>query len=89
MPGKDAVLRLLHDGRTYQEIGRELGIPPGRAYLIATGQPADASDATGAGRDGALRSHAQQLVNPREVNPTERPDVWAGVRRRAHEGSTS
>ena len=89
MASKAAVLRLVRAGRTYPEIGRELGIPPGLAYLIATGTPADSSDATGIEREGALPSHAQRLVNPREVSITRRPDVQAWARRRAHEGGAS
>jgi hypothetical protein len=76
-------------GRSYPEIGRELGIPPGRAYLIATGAPADSSDATGIEREGALPSHAQRLINPREVSITRRPDIQAWVRHRAHEAGAS
>ena len=92
MASKETVLRLVRAGRSYLQIGRELGIPPGRAYLIATGSPADSSDATGIDREGALPSHAQRLVNPSEVSITRitrRPDIQAWVRRRAHEGGAS
>jgi hypothetical protein len=53
-------------------------IPPGRAYLIDTGYPADSSTP----RPG-LGSRGQALVNPREVNPTGRADVRAWMRRLA------
>ncbi len=62
----------------FEEAGRRLDVPAGRAFLIATGRPADGS--TPAGGPG---SRAQALVNPREVNPTSRGDVHAWMRRLA------
>ncbi|MEW9550516.1 hypothetical protein [Nonomuraea sp. NPDC050783] len=87
MPSKEQVLRLLAEGQGYEEAARRLGIPPGRAYLIATGVPADGSE-TVVGprrrdRPGLLPTHPQHLVNPRTVSPTGREDVRAWVRERA------
>jgi hypothetical protein len=62
----------------FEEAGRRLDVPAGRAYLIATGRPADGSTPA-----GGLGSRAQALVNPREVNPTSRGDVHAWMRRLA------
>lgn len=83
---RDEVLALVEQGRDYREVAGLLGIPAGRAYLIATGIPADGSDAvTGAQRrrPGMLPSRSQHLVNPREVNPTAREDVREWMRWRA------
>jgi hypothetical protein len=74
MPTREQIRAALDRDADFARIGHQWGIPPGRAYLIATGRPADASD----GVDG----RAQALVNPREVNPTGRADVheWMKVR---------
>jgi hypothetical protein len=76
------------DAADYGAAADRLGIPPGRAYLIATGVPADGSPLSGfAGPvtddQDALGSRAQALVNSREVNPISRGDVHAWIRRRA------
>ena len=39
------VLTLVETGMAYEDVGRRLGIHPGLAYMIATGLPADGSDA--------------------------------------------
>ncbi|MGV9596938.1 hypothetical protein ACWDR1_09730 [Streptosporangium sandarakinum] len=86
MPSKEQVLRLLSQGRDYEEIAGILGVPAGQAYLIATGIPADGGDTVTRGRlgrPGVLPSRSQHLVNPREINPTGRGDVHRWVRRRA------
>lgn len=83
LPGRKQVLRLLAQGCDYDEAGHRLGIPPGQAYLIATGVPADGGDTvTSAQRDrpGMLRSSSQRLVNPNHSNPTAREDVHAWIR---------
>lgn len=68
VPTKRAIVQLLEDGAGYVEIAERLGIPLGRAYLIATGLPADGSDSLapedGKSRRGVLTSGAQELVNP-------------------------
>jgi hypothetical protein len=79
------VLALLQQGLTYEEAGERLGVPPGQAYLVATGIPADGSDTVTAEqrrRPGMLPSRSQHLVNPNEVNPTRRDDVLDWIRSR-------
>lgn len=78
------VLDLLERGCDYPEIGRQLGVPAGQAYLIATGMPADASDAyTEAERQrpGVLES-AQHLLGPEADNPTGKDVVRRWLRER-------
>lgn len=57
----------------YEEVAGELGIPPGLAYMIVTGLPADGSDVLRPGqlegREGLLEGSTQPLVNP----PTDMP----------------
>ncbi|HEV7493955.1 hypothetical protein [Baekduia sp.] len=78
MPTRAEVLELLDRGATYETVGEAFGIAPGKAYMIATGRPADGAP------DGD-----QALVNPRAHNPTEKPVVVAWVRERArHELSS-
>jgi hypothetical protein len=70
---------LLDNGLDYEAAGRRLGIPPGQAYLIATGVPADGSDTVTEGearRPGFLPS-SQHLANPPQMNPTAK-DQTAG-----------
>jgi hypothetical protein len=79
------VLAQLGGGLGYEEAAERLGVPPGQAYLIATGIPADGSDTVTAEqrrRPGMLPSRSQRLVNPREVNPTRRDDVLDWIRSR-------
>jgi hypothetical protein len=78
VPTRQAALTLVEEGHSYEEAGLRLGVPPGLAYLTATGVPADSSDGLSAGdlgRPGLLPA-AQGLVNPR----TEQPDRSAHVR---------
>jgi hypothetical protein len=46
VPTREQVRELLGEGLDYADAGRRLGIPAGQAYLIATGLPADGSEAT-------------------------------------------
>jgi hypothetical protein len=78
MPSRQAALTLVEEGHTYQEAGLRLGVPPGLAYLAATGVPTDSSDGLSAedmARPGMLPA-AQDLSGPR----TEAPDRSAHVR---------
>jgi hypothetical protein len=80
------VLQLVENGRSYEQAGAELGIPPGKAYLVATGLPADGSPALGEedfAKPGAIRGSTQALANPPHHNPTVKPEVLAWVRARA------
>jgi hypothetical protein len=82
----DRVRALRDAGRGYESIGRELGISPGLAYMLATGVPADFSDdlhpAERADRP-ELADSAQRLVNPHQHNPERSPIVVDWIRRRA------
>lgn len=85
MPTKDQVRRLLDGGVDYETVGRTLGIPPGQAYLIATGVAADGSDSVpdqdGEQRPGFLPS-SQRLANPPHENPTSKESVRQWLRAR-------
>jgi hypothetical protein len=84
VPTREQVRRLLDGGLDYEAAGRRLGIPPGQAYLIATGVPADGSDtitAQEASRPGFLPS-SQHLANPPHENPTASQAVAAWLRAR-------
>jgi hypothetical protein len=80
------VLELLKAGHSYETAARELRIPAGQAYMIATGVPADGSDAPPpeelAGKP-LLEGSSQQLVNPPAFNPTRKQEVLDWVRLRA------
>ena len=65
---------------------RELHIPTGQAYMIATGIPADSGDTPSPEerRDKpVLPDSSQQLVNPPAVNPTRNARVMDWVHERA------
>ncbi len=65
---------------------RELDIPAGQAYMIATGLPADGGEAPSPEelRDSPLLSgSSQQLVNPPAIRPVRNDRVLEWVRRRA------
>ena len=86
MPTRDQVLRLLDSGQTYEMAGRALHIPPGQAFMIATGLPADGSDSPHPDelRDKpVLPGSSQHLVNPPPLNPTRSPRVIAWAQERA------
>ena len=88
MPTRDQVLAVLQEhGGDYEAASRALGIWPGRAYLIATGMPADGSDAyteEELRRPGVLPGSTQHLVSRHSPphNPTTDPDVHRWVRAR-------
>ena len=80
------MLELLDHGHSYETAARELGIPPGQAFMIATGLPADGGDAPAPEelRDKRLLSgSSQHLVNPPPFNPTRSAEVTEWVRERA------
>lgn len=87
MPTREQVLVLLDSGHTYEMAGRELGIPAGRAFMIATGLPADGSDdpSLAARHYDAQQGAAspQRLVNPLVAGPTANEGVLRWVRDRA------
>jgi hypothetical protein len=85
MATRDQVLELLDQGHSYQAAARELSIPAGQAYMIATGLPADGGEVPSPEelRDKPLLTSSQQLVNPPTVNPMRNPAVIEWVRQRA------
>jgi hemerythrin-like domain-containing protein len=85
VPTREQVRRLLDGGLDYETASQRLGIPPGQAYLIATGVPADGSDTITEGeasRPGFLPS-SQHLANPPHENPTASESVAAWLKARA------
>jgi hypothetical protein len=83
MPTREQVRGLAEHGEDYITIGESFHIPPGQAYLIGTGSPADGSSATRSA-SATLGTRAQTLVNPREVSEHLRGDVHEWVLRRAY-----
>lgn len=81
MASREQVRELIDRGLDYEAVGRRLGVPPGQAYLIATGRPADGSDAPPGHPDGALAS-SQHLANPPHENPASSEPVldWIAAR---------
>ena len=86
MATRARVLELLDAGHSYETVGRALRIPPGQAFMIATGLPADGSDTPHPEELRArpdLPGSSQHLVNPPAVNPTRDATVIAWVKARA------
>lgn len=86
MPTRAQVTTLLDQGHSYESAARELHVPPGLAYMIATGLPADGGAGEPEARRDAHRplpTSSQQLVNPPAFNPTHSESVVAWVRERA------
>lgn len=85
MPTREEVRELLAAGMDYAAAGRQLGIPGGQAYMIATGVPADGSNAIPdevVAERGLLPS-SQHLANPPHENPTTNESVLAWMKARA------
>jgi hypothetical protein len=86
MPTRDQVTELLDEGDSFERAGRALGVPPGQAYMVATGRPADDGDAgalTGRAGTRSVGGSPQQLVNPPTANPARANTIPAWVRERA------
>jgi hemerythrin superfamily protein len=84
VPTREQVRGLLDSGLDYEAAGRELGIPPGQAYLIATGVPSDGSDTITdeqAQCPGFLLT-SQRLANPPHDNPATKDSVAEWLRAR-------
>jgi hypothetical protein len=80
------VLELIDQGHSYETAARELRIPPGQAFMVATGLPADGSDVPTQEELSAkpvLPGSSQHLVNPPPFNPTRKEHVLAWVKQRA------
>ena len=85
MASATTVRRLVDAGLDYDAIATRLGITPGLAYLLATGMPADGSDAPGphAHERTGFRATSQHLANPATVvNPTAKQSVLDWIRGR-------
>jgi hypothetical protein len=87
MTGRSEVVALARCGVRFEALGRHFGMPPGRAYLVAVGHPADDSDAA-SDRDsyqvGILReSSTQYLCNPPSVSVVSHPAVHRWMEARA------
>jgi len=86
MTTRAQVLGLVRSGHSYESAARSLGIPAGRAYLIATGVAADASDSPHPEEPHEtplIAGGSQDLVNPPPLHPTRDEQVIAWVRGRA------
>jgi hypothetical protein len=86
MPSREQVNALLDEGHSYETAGRELKISPGLAFMIATGLPADGSDAPSPEELESRRvlpGSSQHLVNPPAFNPTRKQHVIEWVKQRA------
>ncbi len=86
MATRDQVLALLDEGHTYETAARALDIPAGRAFMIATGRPADGGAVPPAEElaiERLLEGSSQLLVNPPPYNPVISDEVTAWVRERA------
>ncbi len=78
-------MSLVDAGMTYEEVGRRLQVQPGLAYLLATGLPADGSDAPSAtARERtAVLGTSQHLSSPQPAgNPTSKDSVHEWLQRR-------
>lgn len=89
MPTRDQVLSALQaNGGDYDTAATVLGMWPGEAYLVATGMPADGSDAytdDELRRAGVLPGSTQHLVSRHSPphNPTRDDEVHRWVQARA------
>lgn len=87
MPTREQALSAFEALEDYEKVGTRLGVPPGQAYLVATGLPADGGDTYPSAdlhRPGAVATSTQSLVNHSQPeNPTTKPHVHEWIRRRA------
>jgi hypothetical protein len=86
MATRAQVIELLDGGHSYETAARELHIPAGQAYMIATGLPADGGDVPPPEELDAkptLSGSSQHLVNPPAFNPTRKQEVLDWVAHRA------
>ncbi|HET9059925.1 MAG TPA: hemerythrin domain-containing protein [Acidimicrobiales bacterium] len=87
MPTKEQLRELVRAGRSYEDIGRLHGIPPGQAYMIVTGLPADGSTTVGPEAlreiEGILPGSSQHLSNPPAATPEGDQGVLAWLKSRA------
>ena len=89
MATRDQVLELLDHGHSYETAAKELGLPAGQVFMIATGLPADGGDGPAPEElenKRLLPGSSQHLVNPPAFNPTRSDEVLRWVRDRAKRG---
>ena len=86
MPTRDQVTELLDHGHSYETAAHALGIPPGQAFMIATGRPADGGTTPAPEQEPdhrRLPDSSQRLVNPAASLPARNARVLDWVRERA------
>ena len=88
MPTRDQALRSYQQLGDYQAAGKQLGVPAGQAYLVATGLPADGGDTfppEHSDQPGVLTGSTQALVYAGQQvrNPTTKPGVRDWIKQRA------
>jgi len=87
MPTREEALRVYQQHGDYGVAAAQLGVPPGQAYLVATGLPADGGDASSAtgDRPGTLAGSTQHLVYGDKAvrNPTDQQHVHDWIKQRA------
>lgn len=88
MPTREQAQRAYQQHGDYGTAAGDLGIPPGQAYLVATGLPADGGNDPAADaehRTGALPGSTQHLVYARRsaASPAPRPQVLEWLKNRA------
>jgi hemerythrin superfamily protein len=87
MPTRDQVRAELRTGASYEVVADRLKIPPGQAYMIATGLPADGSDVLGPEllerkQEFLFEGSSQHLVHPGAQVSTEDKDVRPWIEQR-------
>src|SRR4051794_37597478 len=94
MPSQDQAREAVRRHKDYEKAAADLGVPPGQAYLLATGLPADGSDSgeevgeeaergDESPRPYALAVSTQHLVNGPAENPTRKEHILDWIKRRA------
>jgi len=88
VPSRSQLVTALDSGDSYERVAQRFGIPPGQAYLIVTGLPADGSDVLGpewlaAKEPYLLDGGSQHLANPPTEVPTEDESVLNWIKQRA------
>jgi hypothetical protein len=94
MPTEQQVLAAAGPGLDYERASQVLGIPPGQAYLVATGLPVDGSDMPRPAdlhRPGVIDGSTQHLVYGKLelVNPAQKLEVQEWIRHRARHDQAS
>jgi hypothetical protein len=89
VPTREQVRQIAGVELDYDSAAGQLGIPPGQAYMIATGHPADGGDTPSdlQRRNGGLLRSSQRLANPPQENPSANESVksWMAARVAADE----